>query len=164
MTDNNQFLDGLEGQELSWDSEIEHDSEFVLLEPGEYDFEVLSFERARHNGSAKLPPCWKAVLKLRISNKSGATSIISHNLFLHSSLEGLLCSFFTAIGQRKHGERMKMNWPSVPGSRGRAEIEVHEWQGKDGKTMKNNQIRRFLEPKESKDTNPAAKSFTPGAF
>ena len=47
-------------RELDWDDEIERESDFVLLPEGDYDFTVTGFERARHEGSEKLPP-WKQV-------------------------------------------------------------------------------------------------------
>ena len=40
---------------MDWDSEIEHESaEFVLLPDGDYDFEVIDFERARLGEAAAL--------------------------------------------------------------------------------------------------------------
>lgn len=94
-------------RELGWDDEIEKDGpEFVLLPEGDYSFEVVGFERARHNGSEKLPACNKAVLTIRLTSDDGEKSTtIKHNLFLHSKTEGMLCAFFTAIGQRKKGEK-----------------------------------------------------------
>ena len=45
------------GYELDWDSEIENEgSEFIVAEPGDYDFVVTAFERGRFQGSAKMPP------------------------------------------------------------------------------------------------------------
>ena len=39
-------------REFNWDDTIEKDStDFVLLQEGDYDFEVESYERARHGGS-----------------------------------------------------------------------------------------------------------------
>ena len=35
-------------RELDWDSEINKESEFTLLPEGDYNFTVVSFERARH--------------------------------------------------------------------------------------------------------------------
>ena len=78
-------------RELGWDDPIENDSpDFVLLPEGDYDFEVVSFERARHAGSEKLPPCNKAIVHIKIEGEEGI-SIIRHNLFLHTITEGMLC-------------------------------------------------------------------------
>lgn len=140
-------------KELSWDDPIENDNdEFVLLPEGDYDFEVTAFERARHNGSEKLPPCNKAILSIKITSTDGKSTTIRHNLFLHTKTEGILCAFFTAIGQRKKGEKITMNWNSVIGSRGRCKVGIHRWTGKNGDEMKNNQITRFYEPVEGQGT------------
>lgn len=144
-------------RELGWNDEISNDgNEFVLLEPGEYRFEVKTFERARHTGSAKLPACNKAVLSFAILDESGnvLATIQKHNLFLHSKTEGMVCAFFRAIGARKHGEKLKMDWNTVIGACGRCVIEIKELDStkKPGEKFKMNQIKRFLDaPEESKD-------------
>ena len=128
-------------RELNWDDAIENDGpEFILLPEGDYDFVVDHFDRERHNGSEKLPPCWKAVVYLKIETPQGVANV-RHNLFLHTKTEGMLCAFFTAIGQRQHGQRITMNWNAVSGARGRAKIGIREYQGK-----KYNEVKRFLEP------------------
>ena len=58
--------------ELGWNDVIENDSpEFVILPDGDYNFEVVDFERGRHNGSEKLPPCNKAIVHIRIEGIIG---------------------------------------------------------------------------------------------
>ena len=142
--------------ELSWDDVIENDSpEFIILPDGDYDFEVVDFERGRHNGSEKLPPCNKAIVHIRIEGKEGI-SIIKHQLFLHTITEGMLCAFFTGIGQRQKGERLKMNWSRVVGSKGRCKIGTRKWTNDEGKEMVFNEVKKFYEPE--------AKGFTPGKF
>ena len=117
-------------RELNWDDAIENDGpEFILLPEGDYDFVVDHFDRERHNGSEKLPPCWKAVVYLKIETPQGVANV-RHNLFLHTKTEGMLCAFFTAIGQRQHGQRITMNWNAVSGARGRAKIGIREYQGR----------------------------------
>ena len=76
-------------RELGWDDSIENESpEFVLLPAGKCKFEVLDFERQRFAGSAKLPPCNMAVLKIKLTAADGASTAINQNLFLHSITEG----------------------------------------------------------------------------
>lgn len=134
-------------RELKWDDAIEHDgSDFILLDPGEYKFTVTGFERARHGGSAKLPPCNKAVLSVRIDDGEGNIATIQHNLFLHSKTEGLLCQFFRSIGARKSGERLVMDWSKVVGSRGLCKVGVRDWTAKNGTIKQSNEIERFLNP------------------
>ncbi len=140
-------------RELGWDDQIENDGpEFVLLPEGDYNFEVVSFERGRHNGSEKLPPCNKAAVYIKIQGEEGET-VIKHNLFLHSKTEGMLCAFFTAIGQRKHGEKVTMNWNAVPGSVGRCKVGIKKYEGKDY-----NEIKKFYEPTEGQPAGPQWKA------
>lgn len=154
-------------RELGWDDEItEEGGEFVLLPEGDYDFTVTAFERGRHNGSDKLPPCNKAVLSLRIETPEGNTTI-KHNLFLHSRTEGMISQFLLCIGQKKHGEPIKPRWNEMVGSTGRAKIFIDKWTGKDGKEHESNKIKRFYEksdPAESAAPADVAAAFTPGTF
>ncbi|MEG1523974.1 MAG: DUF669 domain-containing protein [Clostridia bacterium] len=146
-------------REFDWNDEIQHDSEFQLLPEGDYNFEVQSFERARHGGSDKLPPCNKAILKIKVWNELGQTTV-THNLFLHSSCEGMLCAFFAAIGQRDHGQKLKMDWNKVPGSFGRCKLGIREWTSNNtGAKMQSNQITRFYELTEYEKA-----AFTTGKF
>lgn len=147
------------GREFQWDDTIEKDaSDFIVLPEGDYNFMVESYERGRHNGSDKLPPCNKAILKIRIEATEG-TAVISHNLFLHSKMEGMLSAFFSCIGQKKKGEPLKMNWNMVPGSVGRLKLGIRTYQGNDGKEKQANEIKRFY----PKDENQTPK-FKPGSF
>jgi hypothetical protein len=137
----------MEEKELQWDDTITKDaSDFLLLPEGDYNFMVESFERGRHGGSEKLPPCNKAILTLRIDAPEG-TAKITHNLFLHSKTEGMLSAFFTCIGQKKKGEPLKMNWGAVPGSTGRCKVGIHPYKNRDGEERKSNDIKKFY-PKE----------------
>lgn len=131
MTDfNNNNFD----REFGWDDVIEKDSSgFVQLTPGDYQFTVTNFERARHtpdpqNKNAKLPACNKAIITIEIEAAEGI-AILTHNLFLHSSTEGMLSAFFGAIGQKKHGEPLKMNWNTVVGAKGVARINKRKGTG-----------------------------------
>lgn len=152
-------------KEFGWDDEIEKDSdEWVLLPEGDYNFTVTAFERGRHQGSDKLPPCNKATLTLKVEGPEGSTTI-THNLFLHSKTEGMLSAFFCAIGQKKHGEKLRMNWQNVIGAKGRCKVYVDKWAGRDGEEKQSNKIKRFYDPE---DTQPApvisTGAFTPGKF
>lgn len=128
-------------RELGWDDTIEKESAgFITLPEGDYVFKVLEFQRARHEGSEKLPPCNKAVITLAIETPEGEAQI-RHNLFLHSRTEGMVSAFFIGIGLKKHGEPLKMDWPKVIGRTGKAKISVREYNGKQY-----NDVKRFLDP------------------
>lgn len=138
-------------REYDWDDEILKDSDFTLIPEGDYTFTVAAFDRARHEGSDKLPPCNKAIITLRIALPDGSTQELKHNLFLHSKCEGLLSAFFTAIGQKKKGEPLRMNWGAVIGATGRCKVSVRTWKGKNGEDMQSNDIKKFYAP----DDKPA---------
>lgn len=137
-------MSNINGFEFDWDSPIEHDGEeIVVLPEGEYDFEVVGFERQRYSPSAgsKVPPCPMAVIKLRMD---GAT--VEERLYLHSTFEWKLCQFFWCIGQRKKGERLIPNWRAVIGARGRCRLGVRTWTDRGGNERKVNQVLEYLEP------------------
>lgn len=149
-------------RELDWEDIIENDGpEYTLLPEGDYDFVVTGFDRERYPGSAKLPPCNKAVVHIQIDAPEGRT-VINHNLFLHSKCEGLLCAFFSGIGQRKHGEKLRMNWAQVTGSTGRCKVGIREWVNDQGEKRQSNEIKKFYD----KDNAPAqpAQNFKAGEF
>lgn len=154
------------GMMLDWDSAIEKDSPFTLLPEGMYPFEIVSFERAYHPGSANLPACPKAVLTVKIDGGALGSTIVERNLFLHSKVEGLLCAFFTAIGQRKHNERIQMDWGKVVGATGWCKVYVEEYIKKSGEPGKSNRIERFIAPEEAPvkaaPEAPAMRRWTPG--
>lgn len=131
---------------LSWDDTIEEDGEFTLLEPGDYDFEVVKFERA-YTKSNNAP---MAVLSLKVSNGL-VSSTVTERIVLMKSLEWKLSQFFRSIGQKKHGEKLKMDWSKVVGSSGRCEIEIDSYTGADGKTRENNRVKRFYDPDVTND-------------
>lgn len=135
-------------REFGWDDVIENDGPaWVLLPEGTYPFTVTKLERKRYPGGEKLPPCWKAELTIAVEGAEG-TANIQHNLFLHSKCEGLLCAFFTAIGDRKHGQPLKMDWDHVVGKKGICKVGIREWIDKNGSSRQSNEIKEFL------DTNP----------
>lgn len=132
-------------REFGWDDEIQRDESFQVLPEGDYRFTVTRFERARHSGSEKIPACNKAVLTLSVSGPE-ASGEVQTSLFLHSKFEWKLCQFFTAIGQRRPREAMRMNWGAVPGSSGMCRVGVRKWTGNDGKEREGNEINEFYDP------------------
>lgn len=136
-------------REFDWDGQIENDSSFTLLAEGDYEFTVEKFERARHGGSAKLPPCNKAVMTLRVGDPFGQSTTITHNLFLHSKCEGLLSEFFVSVGMRKRGEKFNMDFPGSIGRHGMCHVVIDTYTGRDGDERKSNKITKFLEMPEA---------------
>lgn len=147
-------------RELNWDDEILEESSFTLLPEGDYDFVVNSFKRGRHPGSTKLPACNKAELEITVDDNKGNKGIIFHNLFLHTKCEGILSAFFIAIGQKKHGEPLRMNWNAVISAKGRCKVAIDKWTGNDGTEKQNNKITKFYEPSAA----PQTTNFKAGTF
>ncbi len=133
-------------REMDWDDEIEVSDGYTLLPEGEYDFTVEGFERSRYEGGKKIPPCKRALLKLRVTAPEG-TTIINESFLLHKSMEWKLSEFFLSIGAEKINRKVKMNWQLVPQATGRALVEVTP--DRDNPEKKYNHVKKFL-PKPKK--------------
>jgi len=136
--------------QLGWDDEIQNDSIYTVFPTGVYEFEIVAKKVGLHEPKpdGKLPPCKKVELTVRVYNSDGEYTDIRHTLFMHKRLEGLLCAFFIAIGQRKHGEALKPRWEEVVGSRGRCKVVIREYSDPTDKDKKRqaNDVKVFLDP------------------
>lgn len=151
--------------EMGWEDTIHNEgAPFQTVPEGDYYFVVEKFERARHSGSEKIPPCNKAILTLAISNPEHCGKVIT-TLFLFHSVQWKLFQFFTSIGQCSSGDEIKMNWSLVPGAKGRCHVGIRSWSGNDGKQHQNNEVTEFLAP-ENQPVQPAGSSpkYTAGQF
>ena len=150
-------MEKLENQEIGWDDEISSEGqEFEPLPPGEYDFTVLSMQRARFQGSEKMSACNMASRELGVTDAEGNERRVFDSLYLNTKAEWRLSQFFLCIGQKKKGEPLRPNWNLVPGSTGRLELIINEYTDKSGNPKKNNRVSKYL-PNEPK-------KFTPGRF
>ena len=87
-----------------WTWEIKNDGdEFKPLKPGIYPAKIRRFEQAEHPGSAKIPPCPKAVLTLAVDTGDGVQEVLT-SLLVHPKMEWKLSEFFRSIGRKRHGE------------------------------------------------------------
>ena len=137
MNDQNMVMD--------WNDTIENDGqEFVILEEGDYNFTVTSFERGRFPGGPKVPACNKAALTLQVKTDEGI-AVIRTDLLLYRSLEWRISAFFRCIGQKKHGERLVMDWNRVVGSQGRAHFKPRTYTDRDGNERQANDVDRFYD-------------------
>lgn len=131
-------------RELGWEDEIEKDGgDFILLPDGDYFFTVSKFERGRFAGSAKMPACNQAKLELSVHSQEHGDVTIFHTLLLHTKTEGFLSNFFTGIGQKKKGEKLRMNWNTVIGSKGKLKLKINKFIGNDGQEKTNNEVKTF---------------------
>ena len=135
---------------FDWDSTIKNDgNDFKLLDEGIHPFRVKSLEKERYEGGKKFPPCPMATLILRVGD-GDEQSDVKANLHLCSENEWKLCQFFTAIGDRKHGEELKMDWDHVVGKTGWLETEHYEMPANgeyEARTV--NSVARYLDPEDA---------------
>lgn len=138
---------------LDWNDSIETDGqEFVLLPEGDYNFVVTNFERGRFPGGQKVPACNKATITVQIQTNDGI-AMVKFDLLLYRSLEWRISSFFRCIGQKKHGEKLVMNWNTVIGSKGRAHFKQRTYTNQYGEEKVVNDIDRFIDYKPEYFTN-----------
>lgn len=146
-------MDNRIDKELDWDSEISYESpNFVTLQEGDYPFTVTELQRKRYEGNRNkangLPACPMAELTIEARGKEGV-SIFTTRLYLHTRTEGLLTQFFTCIGQRKHGDKLSMDWNSVVGASGWAHLKIREFTTRQGNEGTINEVGRWLSPEEA---------------
>lgn len=137
-----------ENEVFDWDDEIEDDGterEFVTLEPGTYDFEVTSFERAYHEAKpgGKAPSCPKAVIKIKIASDKG-DCYITENFLLYKKMEWKISQFFKSLGMKKSGEKVSMKWDDTVGMSGSAKISKDKGDSPD---VFFNHVKEWIEKK-----------------
>ena len=131
---------------MDWDDEIEEDGvSYTLLPEGDYNFTVIEMERSQTSGKGKLPVCPQAALVLSVSDGDGNYSKVHENIILHKSLEWKMSAFFRAIGNKKHGEKVKPKWNEVIGAVGRAHFGIEEFTKNDGTPGKKNVVRKYFD-------------------
>lgn len=130
---------------FNWDDVISDDgseSKVIILR-GEYNFRVSEFNRGTFPGSEKLPACPQAELTLDIETEEGTAKCFVR-LPLCKSMEWKLSGFFRAIGCKKHGEPVKMEWNKVAGAQGRADFQPRKYK-KDGEDRETNDVKRWVD-------------------
>lgn len=127
---------------FDWDSEIVAESSFTLLDEGDYPFEVVKFERSQYDGSAKLPACKMALVTVKVGSGNETTEI-TERLMLCKKMEWKLSQFFLAIGQKRHGEPLRMNWNNVIGSTGYCHVYVDTYTKENGEQGTSNKVKKY---------------------
>ena len=132
-----------EFREYGWEDEIsEESSGFTLLPDGDYDFTIAKVERARHNGSEKVPPCNMAKVTFTVWGAEDKTEI-TENFFLCNKFEWKLSQLFLSVGMKKHGEPLRMNWGAIVGKRGKCHVYIDKYTKRDGSEGKSNKIKKL---------------------
>lgn len=137
-----------EAKFLSWDSEITKDTqEFILLPAGDYPFIVQGLEKSIYEGDSEKigKGCPMAVLKIVVNGGEHGHASITDRLYLSTSFEWKLGSFFRCIGQKTHGKAYKMDWNNVIGKQGLCKVKIRNYTGNDGQPKQTNQIDKYLE-------------------
>lgn len=140
--------------DFGWDSEFdfEDSNEYIILPPGEYDFEVKSFQRSRYEGGVSkkdgktIPPC--SVAKIQIGIKTDEGDVVIYDTFFINPKDKnryKMSKFFQSIGLTHPGSKVKMSWWSddLVGMTGRAKIYNRK---KDDKTYNN--VSYYIAKKE----------------
>ena len=141
-------------KEFGWEDEINDEGDgfsYTLLPEGDYDFTVAKFERARHAGSAKVPPCNMAKVTFTVWGAEDSVEI-TENYFLCKKFEWKLSQLFLAVGLKKHGEPLRMNWGALAGTRGKCRVYIDNYTKKDGTAGQSNKIKKLYAYDENVDT------------
>ena len=153
-----------ENKVYDWDDEITNDGEetfeTVILEPGNYDFEVIKVEKGFFDGSDKTPACNMATAYLRIDGGEAGQGFCVERLYLCEKCEWRAAAFLRSIGLKKHDEPIP--WRKIvqcDGEKGRCKIIKDEYTGRDGQKRTNNKVDRFFDKEEQ-----PKKGFKRGAF
>lgn len=135
---------------MDWDDEVSIDQpDIVTLPAGDYEFEVLKVEKERYNGGEKVPPCNRAAVQMKIEGPEGV-SIFRESFLLYRPQEGFIANFFRALGLRKKGEPLRMNWQAVVGRKGKAKIKIRPWKSQaTGNEGISNEVQRYYYPDEN---------------
>lgn len=132
--------------EIGWDQEVTvTDTEYAVLEPGEYTYRVDRFERGRHEGGGKIGECSVAKLTLAVANAAGAEASVPVNLYLWGTQIWKLTQFFKSCllidPKLPEGASYRMPWDRVVGAMGRCRVKNREY---NGKTY--NEVESFIVP------------------
>jgi hypothetical protein len=145
-------------EEMGWNSEVDADAnrpERTLLPEGPVKFVVLAFKRARKE-YGKFGTINVAEVTLGVVTLSGdePPAEVIVNLGLHADLQWKITEFFTAIGQRAHGDKGKFvpRWDQVDGAAGYAINKHRELTSKkSNEKYKVNDLAKFITEAEAKE-------------
>lgn len=131
---------------LDWDDIIDDDGqEFITLPEGDYDFTVVSAERAVFNGSAKMKPGKKSIVTLQVVTEDGIANV-RLDFVLNEMTMWRISAFFRSIGLKKRGEPFKMDWPASVNKTGRAHFKPRPFTDKNGNEREANDVAYFYDP------------------
>ncbi len=147
--------------EMGWDGTIDYAESFTVLPEGDYQFRVTNITQARHEGSAKIPPCKKIIAEFTLISPDGQEGSAKENFLLHSNMVWKLSQFFVSVGMmQKNQKGFQMKWMETIGKTGMCRVSVNKYTGTDGQEHQNNRIEKFY-PAEEKPLSEQPASFMP---
>ena len=117
---------------------------FRPLPEGEYTFRIktpVQFRTASKSGNEM------AVVVLSIDHEDWEHEV-KDNLVLIKSCEWKLASFFRAIGLKKHGVPLVLNWNRVPGTSGRCKVKTETYKKDNGDMGTSNKVAYYIDAPE----------------
>lgn len=117
----------VENQDLDWDDGLSaEETDYVELPPvGEYEFEVIDFEKTFSSTDKKMA---KLTLEYEYN---GYKYRVWDYLVLTQNMAWKIASFFESIGLKKKGSELKqMPWNQIMEKKGRMRIKHEEYNGK----------------------------------
>ena len=141
--------------EMDYNSAISvEDDEYVLLQPGTYQFQVDRVEFGRYEPNpqkpSKLPACPKVTVYLHVDTDSGR-AFMQNNFFLHSSTQGLIAAYFKSLGMIPEGAKsFTMDWNGSIGKKGWVRTSIRVYNG-----IEYNQGDRFVKAPQNAAEQPA---------
>ena len=70
---------------------------------------------------------------------------VKFDLFLYRTVEWKIAAFFRSIGQKKHGEKLAMDWNKVIGAKGRCHVKQRDYTNNNGEERTVNDIDKFYD-------------------
>ncbi len=158
MSDKKQTGDG-----FGWDAKLdpaEAERKYPILPEGLAMFAVTKLERKRQE-FGKFGVQNVAVVTAMVTTfveefdreKYAESAEVTIQLALVKQLQWKLLQFFTAIGQRKHGDKgiFAPDWSTVDQAVGRCKVAHRTFRKKDGSDAIANEIAEFLEPDDAQE-------------
>ena len=129
----------------AWTWKLTDDSDgYRLLQPGVYRARIKRFEQGEFKGSAKLSACPRAIITLAVETENGPQEV-TVSLLVHRKLEWKLSQFFRAIGRKKHGEALDMDWSGLVGLPLKVHLTIRSYTNHDGEERQCNDVDRFYD-------------------
>lgn len=137
---------------MDLDERISYDgADFSTIPDGVWPFTVKAVSIVNYKGGKNIPPCNAARVTLRVGYGADMTDV-SDNIYLYVDDNGNsnwnIAAFYRAIGYKRHGEEVQMNWSPefLVGKRGWCETEQTEGREKDVVFMN---VRRYIDPEDA---------------